>query len=200
MDVLRTTTMPAKRRYGESLTGGTGDVNPQSYTLSFPLPVGAANSIVGFPLPIPRYPGTSTRAVVMEVLEVEWFINGTVIPSPGAGDNYNITCGLTTASLAPASALDIVKDPKTISAFRRSWRTLNATAVGFAIFSPDQEESDDLTDRAGHGFLVATDNIYIQYNQGVGNYTAPSEIVCKLNYRMKEVGLTEYIGIVQSQQ
>ena len=57
---------------------------------------------------------------------------------------------------------------------------------------------DDLTDGAGHGYLVATDQIYLQIsssNTGATNYCNG-----KLYYRWKNVNLQEYIGIVQSQQ
>lgn len=56
----------------------------------------------------------------------------------------------------------------------------------------------DLTDKAGHGFLVATDQIYayIQSANLGDNVTG----YMRVQYRFKEVTLQEYIGIVQSQQ
>lgn len=56
----------------------------------------------------------------------------------------------------------------------------------------------DLTDEAGHGILVATDNLYfVNYSAGTG---ATNGMVYVLTYRFKDVSLEEYIGIVQSQQ
>jgi hypothetical protein len=55
----------------------------------------------------------------------------------------------------------------------------------------------DLTDGAGHGLLIATDNIFMTVystNTGVAN-----EVGCKILYRWKNVSVEEYIGIVQSQ-
>jgi hypothetical protein len=73
------------------------------------------------------------------------------------------------------------------------------TAAG----SVSQNQSDivqvmDLTDGAGHGILIATDSIFIAVSE-VG-YTGPNTIGVKIMYRLVEVGLQEYIGLVQSQQ
>lgn len=75
-------------------------------------------------------------------------------------------------------------------------------------FSTDNEsvEFHDLTDGAGHGILVATDNIYLSVQTSLTAYNGSSadEIIgfcfADLIYRFKEVKLQEYIGIVQSQQ
>jgi hypothetical protein len=57
--------------------------------------------------------------------------------------------------------------------------------------------TDDLTDGAGHGFLVATDQIYAQIAST--NTGAAQSCDVKIMYRWKNVGLQEYIGIVQGQ-
>jgi len=56
----------------------------------------------------------------------------------------------------------------------------------------------DLTDGMGHGILVASDYFFVQVDSdGIG---AVITTYFKLLYRIKNVALTEYIGIVQSQQ
>lgn len=56
----------------------------------------------------------------------------------------------------------------------------------------------DLTDGAGHGIIVATDNIYVTlFSAGTG---VAAEVDVKIMYRFKNVALAEYIGVVQSQQ
>lgn len=87
---------------------------------------------------------------------------------------------------------------------------LSADSLGdhFITFSTDNEsvEFHDLTDGAGHGILVATDNIYLSVQTSLTAYNGSSadEIIgfcfADLIYRFKEVKLQEYIGIVQSQQ
>ena len=56
----------------------------------------------------------------------------------------------------------------------------------------------DLTDNAGNGMLVATDRIVIYGANTSG--TIAGTYVAKVLYRLKEVGIQEYVGIVQSQQ
>jgi len=56
----------------------------------------------------------------------------------------------------------------------------------------------DMTDGAGNGFLVATDRMFI-YGAGVGNAVA-GRYTAKILYRLIEVGITEYVGIVGGQQ
>lgn len=60
----------------------------------------------------------------------------------------------------------------------------------------------DLTDESGHGVVVGTDNLYMFMSSRycVGNVADPGMTgIARILYRFKEVGLAEYIGIVQSQ-
>jgi len=56
----------------------------------------------------------------------------------------------------------------------------------------------DYTDGAGHGILVAVDQMFAQ----VTGVSMPSAVVIHgvLAYRFKEVTLTEYVGMVTEQQ
>lgn len=190
--------MPVKRQYG-SLTGGTGDVNPQTYVLQGALAAGGTS--FSFPLPIPKYPGSNNRAIVLELLGVDWNFTDPPVPSSVNGDGFSSDFAVTTNASTPASANDVLSDPRALSYFRRSTYTLNATAVGFSLYSPNLGEYDDLTDNAGHGLLVGTDNIYVRgFTAIAGGYFLGGTVVAQLKYRFKEVSLTEYIGIVQSQQ
>lgn len=63
-----------------SLTGGTGDVNPQFWHLAAPgvqitIPsAGAAgqSTTQQFPVPVPKYPTSNGMAIVMELLKIRW--------------------------------------------------------------------------------------------------------------------------------
>jgi len=72
------------------------------------------------------------------------------------------------------------------------------TAGGTAWTTETEPYHDDLTDGAGHGVLVATDQIYCQISSS--STGAAQTCAGKIWYRWKNVGLAEYIGIVQSQQ
>lgn len=56
---------------------------------------------------------------------------------------------------------------------------------------------NDLTDGAGHGILIATDQLFLQIASN--STTIANEVAFKILYRWKNVPLSEYIGIVQSQ-
>jgi len=77
------------------------------------------------------------------------------------------------------------------------------------VYSTDNESIDihDLTDGAGHGILIATDQIFLTQQTSLACLTASGTadsitgfVQADLIYRFKEVKLQEYIGIVQSQQ
>lgn len=188
-----------KRARGESLTGGTGDVNPQIYNVTVRQPGVDLSNITAFPVPVYRFPLKRERAMVMEVLRVQWIIENIVT---AAGQNSliglistSVPAGL--ASTTPSSEAEqftALTGPTVIDAI--SLDGLFATAAGFAITSRIIDH--DKTDSAGHGILIATDQIYV----AIGS-TATGTIngLCaKITYRWKEVGLAEYIGIVQAQQ
>lgn len=221
--------MPVKRKSSE-LTGGTGDVNPQTYVLTAPFhimnavagPPAGNSSMTGlqFPLPVPKYPGNNDRAIVAEVLGVQWEILDILTPT-APPSTATIDFWLSTA-LAPVQSpvplppgatiaqaeLLALQDPGAISRIRRSVG-LSVLVVGAGadsstpvLYDFPLSEYDDLTDQAGHGILVATDNValntFISINSNESYST--NGCVATIFYRMKEISLIEYIGIVQSQQ
>jgi len=71
--------MPGKAKGDGSLSGGTGDVNPQIYRLVTPTTttlttssVTSASFSTSFPVPINRLQQQSGKATVMELLKVRW--------------------------------------------------------------------------------------------------------------------------------
>ena len=189
--------MSRKRVAGfELLTGGTGDVNPQyihgSVTLS------AANTVTEVTLgtPIVRVgPQTGGNAIIMELLKL--YVN---MPSPdqevAGATQRNFNFGI--ATVAFGTTLMQMDDPRVIAQVTRNLD--NAfTAAGTGMLSNSTDPMVwDFTDGAGHGILVATDNIFVQGSSSA--QAAADTFRFKLLYRFKKVSLIEYIGIVQSQQ
>lgn len=182
-----------KRKGNGGLTGGTGDVSPQYY--SFQLTMTAANTYRETPIatPVPRNKQTGDQVTVMEILKV-FFDGGEADANPAAaGSVISLAAQLSTKSL---TALDS-NSPNVFAFFSKQIRGA-FTAAGSYGMSYYEPYCFDMTDGAGHGVLIATDNIYFGLN--TANFTAVSFCNARLLYRMKNVSLAEYIGIVQSQQ
>ena len=189
----------AKRASGSSsLTGGTGDVNPQF--LNGRVTLSAANTATEVTLgtPIVRVgPQTGGSAIIMELIKL-W-----VDMPPVDQDNAAATArvkrfSISTTSSGGTAAVVTLDNPRGLAYLGIQLR--NAfTAAGTGMLSNALEpQCWDFTDGAGHGILVATDNLFIQADsQGEA---AADVFRWKLSYRFKKVSLIEYIGIVQSQQ
>ena len=181
-----------KRKRRDTLTGGTNDVNPQYMTLSVTQSAADTYTQVSQQIPIQRL-ATMGRAQVMEVLKVFFQSSDINVQSTAATiRRYNVS--LSTKSLASAPNLS---EPTVFALYNKS--NLNAfTATGTGMLAQEFEPFIfDSSDGAGHGFLVASDNIYLQIdtlNTGVVNSAQ-----VKILYRWKDVSVQEYVGIVQSQ-
>lgn len=157
------------------LTGGTGDVNPQWMTTYLQTP-GVSNQVQStlVRLPVQRLPH-GNKSQVIEVLKVEYIVNHSQ-----AGKHA--VAGITTQNV---SSVINYADPAAIHVAKINIDTAAENTMSF-----------DLTDGAGHGVLVGTDNIYVW---GTWSDAAPINIYVRILYRFKNVGLKEYIGITQSQ-
>lgn len=179
-----------KRSASSSLTGGTGDVNPQWMVTFVTQSANDTTTSTAFPNPVPKYPGSQGRAIVMEVLAVQMIFDDVALPA----NNAAMVLALATSDQTGATVTALFRSGRVIAL--RSLDLIYATSAGFAWVERIKEI--DLTDEAGHGILVATDNIYptlASTSTGAANVGT-----IRIKYRLKEVGLAEYIGIVQSQQ
>lgn len=188
--------MAKRGRPAMDLTGGSGDVNPQTMIIVANGPVSGAagtnRATIG--LPIPRLPTPQGKSLVMEILWVE-FVHRSLSATAGASTEYHMS--LTTNPAAPANIAAAVSDPRTVA----DWNyEVTASGAPAAFWDVNGVSEVDLTDQAGHGFLVATDNLFLDsFTSGPAgaNMNTP---ICRIGYRFKLVTLTEYVGIVQSQQ
>lgn len=184
----------ASKRTRDALTGGTGDVSPQ--LLGAIVTLSAANTFTQttVPVPIQRYSAGRERALVMEVLKV-FFDLGEPDANPAAGGSLlAFSAYLSTSSQASFPTMD---NPVVFAFGQKVVRGAFTAAGTYGTYASDPFTLD-LTDGAGHGVLVATDNIFL--GAVSSGFTAVSACSIKILYRFKEVTLAEYIGIVQSQQ
>lgn len=149
-------------------------------------------------VPINRYPqGKSGRVNILEVLKVYWETGIYDKFAAATLGNGGITALLSTRN--PQGVYPVMQDPSMIDYVNRDFVVANATPISSTFLYSEQDPIvHDLTDGAGHGLLVATDQIYLT----LGTFAFQNEtyVKCKIMYRYKSVTLTEYIGIVQSQQ
>lgn len=183
---------------GDQLTGGTRDVNPQYMQGTITLSAANTATEVTLGTPIVRVgPASGGESIIMELIHL-WVDHPPIDVDNAAATNRNTTFSMSTVSSGATPAITTLDNPRGL-AFSQ-YTTRNAfTAAGTGMLQSTTEPLEwDFTDGAGHGILVATDNIFIQAN--TANQTAASTFRWKLSYRFKKVSLVEYIGIVQSQQ
>jgi hypothetical protein len=190
--------MPKRAR--SSLTGGTGDVNPQWFNLSNGINPEAAYADSGNSIPIQRLPDGNS-AQVMEVLKVEWgFGSASTFTATSADANfrgYLLTRSFGTAEPTSQQSSGVLISKWQPGFASRSIGTPADQQISIYVEAPYVE---DLTDGMGHGVLVATDQLFLGTVQSGATNPVTGNITCRLLYRWKNVRLSEYIGIVQSQQ
>lgn len=173
-----------KRKSDGSLTGGTGDVNPQWLKIRLAETVADTTISVQQTIPVQRLQDRSGKSQVMEILRVYFMFENL----PEVDSAQNIV--LTTKNFGTTNV--VLNDPSII-AFSNNGVRLTTSGQYYA----QQPYMIDVTDGAGHGLLVATDSIFMQVNSA----TTGATVTCNAHilYRWKNVSLAEYIGIVQSQ-
>lgn len=180
------------------LTGGTRDVNPQyiSGRVTLSGTNTATEVIIGTPI-VRVGPTTGNTAIIMELLKL-WVDPPRVDVEAAAAVVRGTQFSLATASSGTTAVVLFLDNPICIA--RLSTELTNAfTAAGTGMLQNRNDPSVwDFTDGAGHGILVATDNLFIV--AGTVGQNAASFFTWKISYRFKRVSLVEYIGIVQSQQ
>jgi len=174
-----------RSRVSSSLTGGTGDVNPQ-WLKATVLQTGADTTTTAtIVLPVTRL-ASPANPTIIEVLKVYWILtNQAEVDSTQTGH-------LSTKNF-DTTAISGFIEPSDIDAVY--WTDKITTSGQFANFQPIEH---DLTDGMGHGVLVATDNLYLQLASA--STSAANRASVWILYRFKRVNVQEYIGIVQSQQ
>lgn len=178
-----------KRGRGDSLTGGSGDVNPQWFKIVSSAVPSTAVVTTTFALPTNRLESPS-RPTIVEVLKVKWVATAANITTAGP-DMFR---GYLTTKSAQATE-PTINDGTIIDMLSVGQHTVTSGAILNEI-----TYVHDLTDGAGHGMLVATDNIFLSIIQTAAASPFTSLIGVHILYRLKRVGLSEYIGIVQGQQ
>jgi len=113
----------------------------------------------------------------MEILKLKYMLHY-------SGTAHEVEFGMSTLTLPVASTPVVSTDNSIID--------INLIKAASNI----SERTVDLTDAAGHGVLVGTDKINMFVRSS--NAALTPVVTVYITYRWKNVGLQEYIGIVQS--
>lgn len=185
----------AKRRFNGSLTGGTGDVNPQWLNLGAGAVSNAATwAEASASIPLDEF-NTSMNKTVMEILKVQFIITGTTTVSVGA--NGSTRMYLSTTSWAAAEPTLLQQTGRVIC--KNSVQHIYiGTSTGGS--SEELEKIIDITDGVGHGILVAVDTLYVGVIGTASSGLSGGNVSARILYRWKKIGLTEWIGMSQSQK
>jgi hypothetical protein len=188
-----------KRKGSKAFGGGTGDVNPQWFNMAT-VAATAGYLDVGTTLPRERLP-YGNKSQVMEVLKVQFLLPTTKTFVLTAATAATLTAYLTTSSFQTTEPNGAAMTGKVVAKKRVDFYSTAAAPAQSGYAEPSFEAIIDLSDGAGNGVLIATDQVYVGTIQtGATNPLNGGNIGCRLFYRWKNVGLSEYIGIVQSQQ
>lgn len=173
------------------------DVFPQILTVSTN-DVGAVDDYIvqQFSLPVNRVvTGRAGRAQVIELLWVDYFPGMRNVADTTSTTVAYLTSGSLRTNSDTCTVITIAEDvshPLTIApvVINRSFTTSGAASTVYPI-------RVNLTDTAGNGTLVATSRLDLVFGDVDG--AAVSACTAKICYRIVTVGVTEYVGIVQSQ-
>ena len=189
--------MAKRRRMGDSLTGGSGDVNPQ--TMQFVLNPALTGGVQEWDIvtPYSRLPRSGNKVTIMEILKIRYEMPD-CIPAPG-GATFTGYLHLWVATRSVISHAGSIGQPGSIDNYRLAVDVPTAVLFGGPVLQ-EKTVTHDLTDGAGHGILVATDSIILGGGGHASLWIAGTGAAISILYRFKHVTLEEYIGIVQSQQ
>jgi len=179
----------APQSESQMLTGGTRDVKPEILSFVASESANDTTTTVSTALPVLRNfsSGNASRAQIVEVLKVWVHLNSAYSATNGV--NVNVAIGSKNNGTTTVT-------PQAPDVFAWFSYYVNAAATGQSI--TDRVFSRDLTDGAGNGILVATDNIYTQVSSAGSGAT--QSVGVKILYRIYGASVIEYVGIVQGQQ
>ena len=195
---ITTKRMTKRRRMSyNTLTGGTMDVNPQLYTATLEVTTADEPRTGVIMLPLSRVgPTTQNKSIVIELLKVYCAISGFANIDDPAEIRKEVSCCLSTIdhgiTIAGLHHSDV------FCYFERHLHGAFTAAGSYGtLLGQNAVMCYDLTDGAGHGFLIAQDKIYMQVRSRL---LTPEKAfgTVKLYYRFKKIPLIEFIGIIGS--
>lgn len=148
-----------------------------------------------FALPVSRVGTTVNKAQVVEIIWVDYYMGATTITDTAC----QLYAYLTTANIHEngdtATLTQYQADISRAQSLAPVLSVTNLVTSGELYLTAPLRIN--LTDSAGNGVLVATSQMTLVFGQ-IAN-AAAAACTAKIAYRIVEVGITEYVGIVESQ-
>lgn len=170
-------------------------MKPQIMTIDSGLAVALSDyTVTKFQLPVPRFGPGKKLATVVELLSVQFYpyIEGASDVTSHRFINFLATSTNRTTGFECTTA--------TMGEDLASPHVFAAIIVGRQadLTGPvEQPHNIDLTDSNGNGILIGGDELSFVMGDLTASTLARS--VCKIKYRLVNIGIAEYVGIVQSQ-
>lgn len=176
----------AKRGRGDMLTGGTKDVNPQYATVS--VTESAANTFTQATLALPVLRGGNMgRGSRYQVIELLWAWLDLQTNAGATGDGRDVILATTSQT-----ALQTLQNPDVLFKYND---LITITTSG--LYVEQNPHVFDFRDGAGHGIIVATENLYLGV---IGtSQTATQTARCRIFYRFKNISIDEFVGLAIQQ-
>lgn len=180
---------------GEARMPSRLDAYPQILTVTGTQSAANAFFEIEVPLAINRMSTNEGKAWVIEILVVKF--SSTV-------SHYNMT---TATFISQAETIQVsttaegvidFTSPRVFACARKGANTLQVSAASENFIFVPEWDPIRLDDTGGRGYLVGTDNIFCAY--GTSGFATAVTFVWKIHYRFAEVGLAEYVGMVEGQQ
>lgn len=190
-----------KRAKSDTLTGGTKDVNPQWWVITTTQATADAITTLSYPLPVQRLQQGSDKSMVMEILGIYWDMPVYALVSAQTLSLYAfLTTNNPNVPAAPTvGILQQIRARGTCIDYINRQMVSNVAPTNENVF--DEPIYHPINDGAGHGLLIGTDSVYMTLVTSVPSTTAAlNNVTARILYRLKEVTIQEYVGIVQSQQ
>lgn len=186
----------SKRNANGSLTGGTGDVNPQWFNMG----AGAASNAATWAeasQAIPNDPGvgSTTRKLVMEILKVQFIVTGTTTLSIAADGAVRFYLSTQSWTAEPT----LIQQTGRVVCKKSVHTSDDRAGAGTSVAFTNLETIEDITDGAGHGVLVAVDTMYVGVVGTASSGLSGGNVSARMLYRWKYVPIMEWVGMVQSQ-
>lgn len=186
----------AKRSFNGSLTGGTGDVNPQWFGMG----AGAASNAATWAeasqaVPRDAFDQSATKKLVMEILKVQFIVTGTTTWAVAADGSVRFYLSTQSWTAEPT----LIQQNGRVIAKHRIDISDERAAAGSAQASADFERILDVTDGAGHGILFAGESLYVGVVGVASSGLSGGNVSARILYRWKKVPVLEFFGMIQSQ-